>query len=66
MKTKNNVFKLRYNEKEIILIATAHVSKQSVELVKKVIDDEQPDTICVELDDQRYKNIQNPNAWERL
>lgn len=65
MKTKNNVFKLRYNEKEIILIATAHVLTQSVELVKKVIDEEQPDSICVELDDQRYKNIQNPNAWEK-
>ena len=65
METENNVLKLGYNEKEIILIATAHVSKQSVELVKKVISEEQPDSICVELDEQRYKNIQNPNAWEK-
>ena len=59
-----NVTKLNYLDKEIILIATAHVSKQSVELVKKVIGEEQPDSICIELDDQRYQNIQNPKVWE--
>ena len=59
-----NITKLNYKDKEIILIATAHVSKQSAELVKRVIDEEQPDSICIELDDQRYQNMQNPKAWE--
>ena len=59
-----NVTKLNYKDKEIILIATAHVSKQSAELVKKVIDEEQPDSICIELDEQRYQNMRNPKAWE--
>lgn len=59
-----NVTKLNYEGKEIFLVATAHVSKESVQLVKEVIDKEQPDSICIELDEARYKNIQNPKAWE--
>ena len=41
-----NVTKLDYEGKELILIATAHVSKESVELVKRVVDEEKPDSIC--------------------
>lgn len=59
-----NVTKVIYQDKEIILVATAHVSKESVELVKQVIADEQPDSVCIELDEKRYENIQNPQAWE--
>lgn len=60
----DNVTRLEYQGKEIILIATAHVSQESVELVKEVIAEEQPDSVCVELDEERYQNIQNPKAWE--
>ncbi len=59
-----NITKLNYQEKEIILIATAHVSKQSIELVKQVIAEEQPDSVCIELDEGRYQNILNPQSWE--
>ncbi len=61
---EDNITRLSYQGKEIILVATAHVSKQSAELIKKVIDEERPDSVCVELDDGRYQNIQNPKAWE--
>lgn len=61
---ENNVTKLRYKDKEIILIATAHVSLESVELVKQVIEEERPDSVCIELDADRFENIQNPKAWE--
>lgn len=59
-----NVTVLDYENKKIILIATAHVSKDSVELVKQIIEEEHPDSVCIELDEDRYQNIQNPNAWE--
>lgn len=59
-----NVTKLHYEDKEIILIATAHVSKESALLVKQVIAEEKPDSVCIELDEGRYQNIQNPKAWE--
>lgn len=60
----DNVTKLMVEDKEIILIATAHVSKESAELVKQVIEEERPDSVCVELDEDRFKNIQNPKSWE--
>ncbi len=59
-----NVTRLDYGGKDIILIGTAHVSEQSAELVKKVIEEERPDSVCVELDEGRYQNLQNPKAWE--
>lgn len=59
-----NVTTLDYQHKKIILIATAHVSNESVKLVKQVIEEERPDSVCVELDEDRYNNIQNPKAWE--
>jgi pheromone shutdown-related protein TraB len=62
--SETNVTRLHYEDKEIILIATAHVSKESALLVKQVIADEKPDSVCIELDEGRYQNIQNPKAWE--
>lgn len=35
---EEHITRVEYQGKEIILIATAHVSKQSAELVKEVID----------------------------
>jgi pheromone shutdown-related protein TraB len=61
---ENNVTRLDYEGKNIILIATAHVSEQSAELVKKVIGEEKPDSVCIELDEGRYQSIINPKAWE--
>jgi pheromone shutdown-related protein TraB len=60
----DNVTRLSYEGKEIILIATAHVSKESALLVKQVIEAEKPDSVCIELDEGRYQTIQNPKAWE--
>ncbi len=61
---KDNVVRLSYNDKEIILIGTAHVSQESAELVKRVIEEERPDSVCVELDEGRYENLRNPQSWE--
>ena len=54
---KDKLIRLNYNEKEIILIPTAHVSSESADLVRETIKEEDPDSICIELDDQRYKNL---------
>ena len=62
--TDKNITRLNYEGKEIVLIATAHVSKESAQLVKQVIAEERPDSVCIELDDDRYKSLQNPKAWE--
>ncbi|MDD4574266.1 MAG: TraB/GumN family protein, partial [Sphaerochaeta sp.] len=36
--------------RQIILVGTAHVSKESVDEVSAYIDSEEPDHICLELD----------------
>ncbi|RWR12572.1 TraB/GumN family protein [Siminovitchia fortis] len=64
--SEENITRLELNGKEFILIGTAHVSKQSAEQVKEVIEAEQPDSVCVELDEQRFESIQNKNQWKDM
>jgi len=64
MDQDQNVTRLTYQDKEILLIGTAHVSQESAALVKQVIEEERPDSVCIELDQDRYQTIQNPKAWE--
>lgn len=57
--------RINVNDKEIILVPTAHISQESVELVKQIIETERPDSVCIELDKNRYENLKNPKAWEQ-
>jgi pheromone shutdown-related protein TraB len=52
--------------KRFVIIGTAHVSKESAELVRTVIENEKPDKVCVELDEQRYKALSQKKKWESL
>lgn len=63
--SEENITRLYVNDKEIILIGTAHVSRRSAEQVKEVIDREQPDSVCIELDEQRYQSIIDNNKWKQ-
>jgi pheromone shutdown-related protein TraB len=57
------VHRLSHEDKEIILIGTAHVSKESARLVTSLINEVKPDTVCVELCESRYRTIQQKDAW---
>jgi pheromone shutdown-related protein TraB len=59
--TEDNVTRIHYDNREFILIGTAHVSKQSAQQVKEVIEAERPDSVCIELDEQRYQSIMEGN-----
>ncbi|HBV86352.1 MAG TPA: TraB family protein [Desulfosporosinus sp.] len=59
-----NITRITIDGKEFILIGTAHVSKHSADLVKEVIDFEKPDSVCIELDEPRYKTIVEGNKWK--
>ena len=48
----------------IILVGTAHISKDSVEEVKKVIEQEKPDIVAIELCQRRYDAITKKQKWE--
>ena len=62
--TNENITRLDLDGKEIILIGTAHVSRHSADLVKEVIEAEKPDSVCVELDEQRYQTITEGSKWQ--
>ena len=62
--TQDNITRIEYEGKELILIGTAHVSKVSAEQVKEVIEAEQPDSVCIELDAQRYESVMQGSKWK--
>jgi pheromone shutdown-related protein TraB len=60
----NMIHRLEWDGKEIILVGTAHVSKESVQLVREAVQKEQPDTVCVELCPSRYQAIMQKDRWQ--
>ncbi len=59
----NNIYRLFFEDKEVILLGTAHISKASEQLVADVIEAERPDTVCVELCEARYQSIRQKDKW---
>ena len=59
-----NVHHIALEGREIILIGTAHVSRESADLVERVIEEERPDTVCVELCRPRYEAIRQRDKWQ--
>lgn len=66
MSEVGHVTRLEYQGKEILLIGTAHVSMRSVVEVQRVIREERPDTVCVELDEGRYQTLVDKTRWQSL
>lgn len=48
----------------IILIGTAHISKESVSEVRKAIETHKPDVVAVELCQRRFESITKKDKWE--
>jgi pheromone shutdown-related protein TraB len=57
---------LHLDGRELILVGTAHISRESVNLVREVIEKERPDCVCVELDEGRYQALSQQQRWETL
>lgn len=55
-----------HNYKKLFIVGTAHVSKKSQLLVKKVLNECKPELVCIELDNQRYEAVTKKNRWESL
>ena len=62
----NMIHRLAAADKEIILIGTAHVSRESVLLVEAVIASEKPDTVCIELCSSRYQALSQKDRWRDM
>ncbi len=61
-----DIHRVTIDNREFVLVGTAHISQDSVETVKAVILDENPDTVCIELDELRHQALRNPRHWESL
>ncbi|HEY5496912.1 MAG TPA: TraB/GumN family protein [Syntrophales bacterium] len=61
-----NIHRLTYEGKELILVGTAHVSRESADLVEAVIAAERPDAVCVELCKSRYEAIKQRDKWQEM
>ena len=62
----DTIHKLILPDQEIILVGTAHVSQTSVEEVSSLIESENPDRICIELDEGRMKSKTEKSSWENM
>lgn len=58
--------RLKLGKSEIILLGTAHVSRESVEDVQLAIQKEKPDAVLIELDEGRAKNLKDPDHWKHM
>ncbi|MFA5182468.1 MAG: TraB/GumN family protein [Syntrophales bacterium] len=61
-----NIHRLTYEGKELILVGTAHVSRESADLAEAVIAAERPDAVCVELCQSRYEAIKQRDKWQEM
>ncbi|GAB4223831.1 MAG: TraB/GumN family protein [Acidobacteriota bacterium] len=66
MTEQDNVRILEVDGRTVHLVGTAHVSRESVEEVRRVIESVRPDTVVVELDAQRLEAMTDEERWRRL
>jgi pheromone shutdown-related protein TraB len=66
MQINGNIHRLEIEDKEVTLIGTAHVSRQSAEQVDAIIRDTNPDVVCVELCEARYQSLAQRNRWQNM
>lgn len=65
MNEKSDIYRIKKDDREFVLIGTAHISQVSKDLVRATIEAEAPDTVCVELDEGRLKSIKEPDLWKK-
>jgi len=61
----SRVHRIEVQNQEIYLVGTAHVSHESVSDVRQTIEAIRPDTVCVELDEGRYRNLTDQDRWKK-
>jgi len=62
----SDVAVIRRDGREFVLVGTAHVSQESADLAHEIIGRENPDCVCVELDERRYEALRNEQKFESL
>jgi len=57
---------LNVGGREFLIVGTAHISRESADLVREVIEKERPDCVCVELDAQRFEALSQKRKFQEL
>jgi pheromone shutdown-related protein TraB len=57
---------VQLGQREIVVLGTAHVSRESVDLVRSAVLELRPDAVCVELDPKRFEALSRPDRFEAL
>ena len=58
------VERFKAGEREIVIVGTAHISEESVKLVEKIIREEKPDAVGLELCLPRYTQLVSGKKWQ--
>lgn len=66
MKIADHIRVVHDGERTFHLLGTAHVSQRSVDEVREMIAELQPDTVCVELCQPRYEALTDETRWRKL
>ena len=64
--SKEPIRKIRLGECDVVILGTAHVSQASVDSVEALIQEEKPDTVCVELCPSRVRSLKDLEYWKKL
>ena len=64
--SSETVTRLELGDREIILVGTAHISRESALEVRSLIERERPDRVCVEIDESRYRSLTEGTTWRNL
>jgi pheromone shutdown-related protein TraB len=66
MDNSENAIRHTLGDREIIILGTAHVSRESVREVEEMIEREKPDRVCIEIDESRYRALSQGHRWKNL
>lgn len=61
-----DVVAVQLGEREILLVGTAHVSRESADLAHELIATENPDCVCIELDQRRFEALASEQRFDSL
>jgi pheromone shutdown-related protein TraB len=66
MTDDTSIHRLERDGRTITLIGTAHVSQESADLVRRTIESEKPDTVCIELCESRLQSVRQKSRWQEM
>jgi pheromone shutdown-related protein TraB len=66
MSDGQGVRRIGLSGRQFVLVGTAHVSSESVAEVRRIVMEERPDVVCVELDEGRHRSLVGEAGWHEL